>query len=278
MVLCKVFDKDGDAADKASLGLLCAVNVGGGKQKWIDPFVSHAEGYLGKRLRGLRKSTGVRIPLFSIKKLKPQIDAFATKLGENQPAHTAEAAKQMFDTLLQLLATTTEAASAAISELERQSDLRREETDVLCWLTAAVSRDLGVTFEELGTPTASLVAGKELADLISPPGALPARSLLQGIIPQKTGKMAGKPITLRVAVNATDKAWREGVVQKPGLDRIADLCPVLGALRESLTTDNADGWLGAYKKAYGINPKVILQPINLSHQMHRECLLAQMGD
>jgi len=148
---------------------------------------------------------------------------------------------------------------------------------VLSWLTAAVSRDAGVTFAELKAPAASLMAGKELADLVRAPGILAARSLLQGIIPPLKGKAAEKIVSLLAAVNATDRTWRDAVTQAPGVEAVADLCPALGALRASLTTDESDGWVGAYKKSYGIDPNAPVQPIDLSFQLHRECLLTKIG-
>src|SRR5438094_4293242 len=112
-----------------------------------------------------------------------------------------------------------------LGELRRQSELRNEETYVLSWMTAGVSREAGVTFADLKAPAASLMAGKELADLVRPPGILAARSLLQGIIPPPKGKAAEKIVTLVSAVNATDRAWRERVTQSSGVEAVADLCP-----------------------------------------------------
>jgi GTPase-associated system helical domain len=171
----------------------------------------------------------------------------------------------------------TESVVSELAELRIQSELRKEETDVLSWVTAAVSRDAGVTFADLKAPAASLMAGKELADLVRQPGILAARSLLQGIIPPLKGKAADRVVTLLAAVNATERTWREAVAQASAVEAIADLCPVLGAIKASLTTDEAEGWVGAYKKSYGIDPNAPVQPIELSFQIHRECLLTKIG-
>src|SRR5207249_1961086 len=115
------------------------------------------------------------------------------------------------------------------------------------------------------------------ADLVMPPGILAARSLLQGIIPPPKGKAAEKIVTLISAVNATDKAWRETVIQSSGVETVSDLCPVLGAIKASLTTDEEEGWVGAYRKSYGVDPNTPIPPVELSFQIHRECLLAKIG-
>ena len=123
---------------------------------------------------------------------------------------------------------------------------------------------------------ASVIAGKELASLVDPPGVLPAHSLLQSLIPPVTGKNAGKPIGLIAAVNATEREWRQSVVGSLKIDGIADLAPALAAVKRSLTTDEVDGWTAAYRKAIGIKADILLQPADLALQVHRECLLAKM--
>lgn len=274
--LCRIFTEDPDDADNASLGLICAVSIAKGPE-WSEPFVSHAERYLDGRLRNLRKPTEVRRPQLPTKKLKQLFDIFTTRLAENEPALIGEASKQMFEALLQAMKAVTEEASAAIEELDTQSNLRRQETDVLWWLTAGVSRDTGMSFKDITTAAASIVAGKELADLVNPPGVLPAKSILKSVIPPAVGKAAGKPVSLHTAVNATEREWRRTVVGVLKIDQVADLCPLLAAIKHSLTTDEADGWTGAYKKAYRVDPKTALQPVEMAHEIHRECLLARLA-
>ena len=274
--LCWIFDQKYDEADEASLAILTAVSVSKGPE-WSEPFVSHAAAYLDQRLRELRKPADVQLPQLSVEKLRQQFESFAVKLAENQPARTSEAARQLGEALLREMIAADEKIAMAIDHLDRQSALRREETDVLWWLIARVSRDLDETFKQLKTPAASIVAGKELADLVSPPGILPAKSILQSIIPVASGKSAGKPIPLQSAVNATSAAWRQGVIGKLEIDRVADLCPLLAAVKHSLMTDESNGWTAAYKKAYGIDPNTAVQPVELAHEIHRECLLARLA-
>jgi len=86
--------------------------------------------------------------------------------------------------------------------------------------------------------------------------------------------VAGFSISI-AAVNATPRQWRHTVVGSLDIDRIAALTPALTAIRQSLTTDDDDGWTAAYKKAAGIKTDVLLQPADLALQVHREYLLAK---
>jgi len=271
------FENQSDEADEAALGLLCAVSVAECNLPWAKPFIARADTYINNRLRTVRMPPTILGPQFQPKSIKAQFETFATRLATNDPAQTSEAAKQMCEALQQVLTSTTKAASQAIAELDRQSRLRREETDVLWWLTAGVSRDLGVAFRDLKALAAPIIAGKELADLVSPPGVLPAKSLLHHVVPLAKGKAAEKPVELQAAINATELNWREQVVNGLEIDQVADLCPVLAAVKQSLTTQESDGWLAAYKHAYGIDPAISLHPVDLAHQIYRECLLARLA-
>ena len=119
---------------------------------WIDPFVHNAEAFLDRRLRTLRLQGESGVRIFNPEGLTSYIDIFATQLSENQPAQTAEGARALFELLSNTLADFTQAVANDLAELRRQSELRKEETDVLSWLTAAVSRDAGVTFADLKAP------------------------------------------------------------------------------------------------------------------------------
>jgi hypothetical protein len=274
--LCQQFAGEGDEADKAALGLLCARSIVD-EPEWARPFVSQANDYLDARLRELRKPEDIRMPQLSVKKIKQQNDAFAAKLVENQPPQNSEAAKQMCEAMLEGMTVLATATTSAIDLLQKQSRFRRQETDVLWWLTARISRDTGKTFVQLKAPAGSIIAGKELADLVSPPGVLPAKSILQSIVPSPTGKAAGKPIALNAAINATDTEWRQSLVAALHVENVVDLCPLLAAARNSLTTDEVNGWLSAYKKAFGFDPMTALQPLEMAHEMYRECLLARLA-
>jgi hypothetical protein len=272
----QLFTEGGNEADTAALALLCAVEFSEKGEPWSVPFVSGGRAYLEARLQGLRQPLKINRPAFYSKNIKSQFETLTARFAEHQLGSTFEAAKQLCATLMQVLSDANKALSSALGELERQSDLRREETDILWWLSAGISRDLGVTFASLGPHAACVVAGKELADLVRPPGVLPAKSLLQHAIAATTNAVVDKPIALHTAVNASPADWRKKVIDQIPLDRVADLCPVLAAVKYSLSTDEPDGWLPAYKKATKIEPAMAVRPVSLAFQMHRECLLSRL--
>ncbi len=277
-ITCQIMDKVSHEADLIALGMVCATAFAPNPLPWVVPFTARAQTYLNERLQTVRKAGDICRPQVPQKKLKPSLDAYVARIAENAPGPTSEAAKALVEAIVQALISTTEMASEAIAELEQQSRLRREETDILWWMTTGVSRDLGVSFKDLKTLAASIVAGKELASLVNPPGVLPAHTLLQKMIPPLTGKgAASKSIGLIAAVNVTDREWRQSVVGELDVDRIADLSPALTAIKQSLTTDKADGWTSAYKKAAGLKSDPQFQPVDLGLQVYRECLLADLA-
>ncbi len=272
-VACQIMTEESDEADTVALGLVCASLVNPELSPWSQPFTSFAHSYLDERLLNVRDSGAASRQRFAASTLKTQAETFVTRITENSPAPTSEAAKELMNSLIQALASTHAMTLNAIAELERQSSLRKEETDILWWMTSGVSRDLGLSFKDLKPLAASIVAGKELAALVSPPGVLPALTLLQKLIPPMTGKNAGKPISVIAAVKATDRKWRESVAAD--FDADLDIFPVLAAIKQSLSTDG-DEWVPAYKKSFGLKSDILLQPADLSLQMHRECILLKL--
>lgn len=272
-VLSNLFDSE--ECDSGALGLLCAVGLGVQRPSWVEVFIQNAEVYLDKRLHTVRSHSEISPVRVDQKALKAQLDAFAAKIPENQVMPSFDAVKNIIDLLMQNMTKLATATAKCLAELQRQSILRKEETDVLSWMIGAVSRDGGVLFQSLNTAEASLIAGKELADLVRSPGICAGDSILQGIIPAPATKAAEKAVSLFNAVNGTDRNWRSSVLALQGVGDVVDLCPVLGAIRCSLDTDEVKGWKGAFTKAYGIDPSKQLSFRSLASQMYRECLLAK---
>ncbi len=207
--------------------------------------------------------------------LKEKMQMFVKRLAANELGPASEAASAAFESLREALSGIAKATASSVKELERQSALRKQETDVLCWLTAGVSRDLGVAFSEMKPAAAALVAGKELADLVGPLGTLPAKSVLQMVTQRVKGKTVAKGVPIHEGINATDASRRESLIGRFTMDRIADVCPLLDAAKHSLSTESATGWIAAYKKAHHLDPKVMVGLKDLSYRFYRECLVAQ---
>lgn len=272
-VVCQIMAKESKEADTVALGMICASIVKPEESPWAQPFITFAHTYLDERLGNIRKAESITRPKLAVANLKTQVDAYVARVAENNPGPASEAAKELMNLLIQSLGSIQTMTLKAVSELERQSNLRKEETDILWWMTSGVSRDLCLTFKELKTLAASVVAGRELAELVSPPGVIPAETLFRRILPPVTGKSAKKNIGLIAAVNATDRQWRESVAADLPPD--LDVFPTLSAIRQSLSTDGEE-WVTAYKKSFGLKSDILFDPAKLSLQMYRECLLLKL--
>src|SRR5262249_52131277 len=120
--------------------------------------------------------------------------------------------------------------------------------------------------------------GKELADLVTAPGPLAAKSFLDKVLSTTGPKSYRKAVQLGAAVVATSEGWRRGVSESPGFREIRDLCPVLGAISGSLTTEGDGEWHPAYRKAYRLDPKRKIGAVELAHQTYREWLLVRAAE
>jgi len=273
-VLAQLFTQKAVKSDIAALALISYAGVTT-LPPWFQPFSKIANDYLQSRLISIRQPVSITQPAFNIKTAKGLSDAFITKFQDNNLPATADAATKAFDAIYAAIAATTRTTALALAELERQSSLRREETDTLWWINTGISRDLQVPFTTLKRPAAAIIAGKELGDLVRCPGVYPAEALLSYLLPATGQKSSDKPASIATAVNALSREWREVTAGLPGLDKVADLCPVLSAIRMSLTTDSAKDWQSAYTKSYGIETGTALDPVALSMQCYRERVLVK---
>lgn len=270
-VLGQILESEGDHADQAALALHTSTGLGIAPA-WCLPIVSLAEAYLLRRLTELRSPSNVTITVPAMKNLKAQFEALSAALAANTPAESGVAAKQIGDTLIPIFAGFAKQVSQSVEALESECEFRREESDVLWWMTSAVSRDLSKSFKELRHLASVIVAGKELADLVSPPGILPARALLTYVVPPATKAATGKPVAIRAAIGATSEQWRTMISERIAFAEIEDVCPILAAIKYSL---QGGEWETGYKKEYSVDTNAKFDPIALAIQIHRECLLVK---
>lgn len=265
-------------ADRAALALVCTTALAAREaQPWLPPFIDLAGTYLAERSKDVRQQVRVTLPKFDPEGLQASFDAFAQSFATQEWAgKIPTTAKAAFTALSDAVAKFAKTTSQQINNLAWQEERRREESDVLWWLTAEYSRDLDRRMADVKLPAAAVVAGKELADLVSLPGPHAAKSFLDRMLSTCGTKTAyRKPVSMAAAVTAADHDWRTTVASTAGLDKTADLTPALGAVRQSLTTNGETEWVPAYKKAYGVDPAAEVMPTDLAFHVYRECLLAK---
>lgn len=271
-------EKSAAAADRAALALVCTTALTAvDARPWLPPFVELADSYLEERSREVRRRVSVTLPKFDPDGLQASFDAFAQSFATQEwTGKIPTTAKAAFTALSDAVGKFSRSTSQALSTLSWQEERRREESDVLWWVTAEYSRDLDRRMADVKLPGAAVVAGKELADLVSLPGPLAAKSFLDKVLSTCGTKTAyRKPAGLAAAVAGTPRDWRATLCKRAGVEKVSDLTPALGAVRHSLTTDGEDEWVPAYKKAYGLDPSVEATPTDLATIVYRECLLAR---
>jgi hypothetical protein len=265
------------AGDRAGLAVLCARGVPEtNTPDWARPLIDEINATYTERCKDLRGPASITPVEFNAKAVQVDLDAFTTAFPSGDWTQVQRLGAKGMLSLLTAINNLATVTSAAIDALKLQQQLRQEETDILWWMTAEYSRDLDRRLAEVKLPAAALVAGKELADFVSIPGPLPAKSFLDRVLSTCGTKSAHhKPSELKAAVNALSKEWRTGIAKEAGFARVKDLCPVLGAVGASLATEGADEWVPVYRKAYQREANLQLSGVELAYQVYREWLLVR---
>ena len=261
--------------DRAGLAVLCEAGVPAADfPQWAGPLVGEIGQMYEERCVALRGPASVKPGQFVGKDLQAGFDAFIQSFPPGDWNVIQAAGTKAMTALVKTLKSYASTTAAALRALEIEQQLRQEETDILWWMTGEYSRDLDRRFSDIKLPAAALVAGKELANLVSLPGPMPAKSFLDRVLATCGTKGAHhKPAELKAAVNALPQQWRETIVGSPGFDRVKDLCPILGAVAQSLATDGPDEWLPLYRKSYQREATLQLAGVDLAYQAYREWLL-----
>ena len=268
-VLGLILNKPGERADQAALAI--KTSNGFGKDiSWCRPFISISEAYLSDRLSSLRARKQNTLNTPPTKGIKSSFDVIAAALSANSALESGTAATEIGEAITTYLASLSTQFAEAVERLEIECNLRREESDILWWMTSRVSRDFNLPFTELKQPASAVVAGKELAELVSPPGILPNRALLLSVIPQGTDAKPAKTVSVKSAVNAIDAKWREEVSSRVVSAGISDICPMLSSIKQS---NNGASWDSLVKKEADFDPTHKFELIEIAVQTYLEFLL-----
>jgi GTPase-associated system helical domain len=285
--------RPGPVADVTALAVASADCRGLRSGERIGDMLAEARRYLWARSSSLRQAKDARPaplptvdvaawlePLQSALEAKQTRDPDFQGVLEQMPAPGARStpgpALELITKAIQSLATTvTEVAVAnaeAVAEQNQRLQLHREEVNVLWWLFAEHSRDLGYRLANLPLPAACLVAGKELADLVEVlPGPLAAAGVLDRML-RAVERDLRPTTTLHEAVNSAPREWRAGWVASTDCERVEDLCPVLCSVRRSLETSGPDDWGPPVRTVTAVDLHRGLAPLDLAIQAYEEKL------
>ena len=188
------------------------------------------------------------------------------------PGATGDVADEAIQKLAESIRSLHEGVSKAGEWLSVVLELQQEEVDILWWLFGGASRDLGTPFAELDSPAACLIAGKELADLVTVmPGPLAADHMLREMLRNVPDDSVGEA-SIQVVVNSALKEWRATLVQQGEFEAVRDLVPLHLAVFKSLETKGKADWISAFQTMSGIKTRTKIARLLLSLQMYHERL------
>src|SRR5437588_2251498 len=126
---------------------------------------------------------------------------------------------------------------------------------------------------ELPLPFATLVAGKELADLVKLiPGPLASRAFLDKML-RFVDPALNTKISIKDAVNSAPEDWRRLLLEERDAEDVDDLCPIHLATRKSLESDRPASWPGSFDKNTGLKSRTAIPPLDVAAQIYDERLL-----
>jgi hypothetical protein len=161
------------------------------------------------------------------------------------------------------------AADAAVSVLQDQLDVLREEVGMLWWHVGGVSRKTNEAFADLEPGCAAILAGIDMSDLSSTlVGPYAAKAILQKTLQAgRSGKLGSVTLNESVEALAIDKLT--DITGNPKLAGIGDVAPVLFAVAKR--QENGPGaWKQAFQNATGIDAEAKFSALELAVQAYRE--------
>lgn len=141
---------------------------------------------------------------------------------------------------------------------------------MLWWSQSQHSRDLARPFSKIPPGGRSIVAGKELVDLVSSPGPYAAVAFLRRCLNLKDSTNSKADIELLKAVSKVPKEWIEVIVQSHAIDEVKGICPLMSALGKSLEASTHAVLGSLFESTCNIKPDIKLSAESLSHQAYLE--------
>lgn len=163
-----------------------------------------------------------------------------------------------------------------VKQLRRDLDIIGEESNVLWWVFGETSRDTNKHWSEYSVSQASLMAGKELANLTGiSPGPAAAAALLDRVV--KFAKSKPSPqIAVKNAIADISLEWRQKFVKDVYIGAMANLIPVSQGIKLSVDFTAGDAWLQSFATSTRIQRSGKIAPKCLAYQIYLECLLSSI--
>ena len=265
-------DDEGPQVDLVALCVKCGDYQDQGKPEVLPELIARAKDYLRTRSLSVRDTGGVP-PLRKVKKLSAE--AVTERCSGSDLALLSEPMAELINGINSMIAGLANSAEKTMDALVAAQEVQQEELDILWWVFAEHSDGLSRRMSRLGVPEACILAAKELSDHTTRlPGVFSADAFLDKVLRAVRKKLSGT-ITIKDAVNAIDRRWREAYANDHSDDEPSDLSPVHLAILKSLETEGDEDWLPTYERAAQVSADAPVTPLGLASQFYDELILAR---
>jgi hypothetical protein len=152
----------------------------------------------------------------------------------------------------------------------------QEEVQILWWFIGGWSRALNRPFAELPLGVAAVMAGIDVASLISSaPGPVAVPALLRRLLNAGRKKKA-RGVAIKDAVSEFPAAAYPQLSLSEVLGQVADICPVLAAFWKAAEVGDQIAWQVPYRNIAHLSPDAAFAPIDLAVQTYRETMLVSL--
>jgi hypothetical protein len=235
----------------------------------LPEIVTIAQDYAFQESQKVRSYSPAAEVKATVLKAEQLLNDVKTPAAQNNLPGTVEALAAPLQKLY--LATTAVAKSSndAVSHLNDLVASLVEQSNILWWVFAGSSRDVEKSFSSIELASASLIAGKELADLTEVlPGPVAVPAVLDKIL--SVGRPAAAAISFEAAITGVAGEWRQKCLDGQS-GQLDDLSPIHLALRKA---GEGVAWKKSFESISGIKvSKLNLAPLTLAIQMYNERLL-----
>ena len=172
--------------------------------------------------------------------------------------------------------TTSNQASAALSELDKQIALMREETQMLWWIFGGHSKTLECPFASLGPFQVAIAAAVDLGELtpVSLLGPVAAPAMFERIIAQAKRPKGTLVKSLSNAIDGMDRQDLQRFDISPAT-LPARLAPVTAAI-ELARTIGLGSWHARFEETTGLKALIEFEPVELETQLSREYHIGEL--
>jgi len=206
----------------------------------------------------------------------PNIAALYLYLRTSDRANPPEkhASSSLF-TALDELGEPYDALALELTKVQLELSVVSEETNMLWWLFSESSRDLSKHWSGISLPAATIIAGKELADLTHIlPGPMSALAFLDKIIRLAKTKPPAT-ITIKDAINEIPLDLRRKYLSPGCVSDLDAVVPLSCGIKVSVGSPENESWVPAFVTATKVAAEAKLAPNLVSYQMFVERMLLQ---